>query len=112
MCHPNGLVFHQNSLDKDPILVKKSLLEGPISPKLQKKKNLKSAIFEAEKPLKMSPDFAKISKKLLDQPFFDGGKILIKWVRILTSGCTPRPKVICVPPGDEINPLSFHQTIL
>ena len=32
---PNGLVFHQNSLDMGPILVKKSLEQGPISQKVQ-----------------------------------------------------------------------------
>ena len=31
MCRPNGLLFHQKSLDMGPILVKKSLEEGPIS---------------------------------------------------------------------------------
>ena len=58
----NVLLFHQKSLDKDPILVKKSYEEGPISQKLQKKrrrrkkllmkkKNFeKSAISEVEKP--------------------------------------------------------------
>ena len=37
MCRPNGLLFQQKSLDMGPILVKKSLEEGPISKKLQKK---------------------------------------------------------------------------
>ena len=44
MCHPNGLLFHQKYLDMGPILVKKSLEEGPISQKL--KKNVKSAVFD------------------------------------------------------------------
>ena len=36
---PNGLLFHQNSIDMGPILVeKKTLEEDPISQKLQKKK--------------------------------------------------------------------------
>ena len=43
-----------------PILVKKSLEDGPISQKWQKKKKKKN-IFEVEKPLEMGPDlFAKI----------------------------------------------------
>ena len=70
MCHPNGLLFHQKSLDMGPILVKKSLQEGPISQKLRKKV-LKSAVFEAEKPLEMGLDLRKISKNLSNQPFFE-----------------------------------------
>ena len=46
MCCPNGLLFHQNSLDMDPILVKKSLKEGPISSRLRKKKHCKISYFE------------------------------------------------------------------
>ena len=57
MCHPNELLFHQKSLDVGPILIKKSLEEGPISQnlkkKIEKKKIEKSAVFEAEKPLEM-----------------------------------------------------------
>ena len=45
-----------------PILVKKSLEEGPISQKLRK--IVKSAIFVVEKPLEMGPaDLQKIWKK-------------------------------------------------
>ena len=40
-----------------PILLKKSLEEGPISQKLLK--NLKSAISGVEKPLEMGPKFEK-----------------------------------------------------
>ena len=47
MCCPNRLLFHQKSLDMGPILVKKSLEEGPISQKLQKKM-VKSVILEAK----------------------------------------------------------------
>ena len=53
-----GHFFTKKSLDMDPILVKKSLQEGPISQKLQKKIE-KSAIFEAEKPLEMGLDLRK-----------------------------------------------------
>ena len=38
MCLPNGLLFHQRSLDVGPVLIKKSLENGSISQKLQKKK--------------------------------------------------------------------------
>ena len=62
MCRPNGSLFHQESLDMlGPILVKKSSDEGPISQKLRK--IWKICRFEAEKPLEMGLDFAKISKK-------------------------------------------------
>ena len=37
MCCPNGLLFHQKSVDVGPILVKQILGEGPISQKLKKK---------------------------------------------------------------------------
>ena len=58
MCRPNGLVFHQKSLDKGPILVKKKSEEGPVSPKLQKNK----PFFEAE-TIKNGSQFTKIKKK-------------------------------------------------
>ena len=54
MCHPNGLLFHQKSLDMGPIMVKKSLEEDSISQKLRK--NCKLFVFEVENPLKMGPD--------------------------------------------------------
>ena len=58
------LLFHQKSLDTGPILVKKSLEEDPISQKLQqKKKGVKSAIFEVEKTLRNESRFVKILKK-------------------------------------------------
>ena len=47
---------------------KKSLEEGPISQNM-KKKNVKSAIFEAEKPLKMGIDLRKFRKKCLFSRF-------------------------------------------
>ena len=65
MCHPNGLLFHQKSLDIGPVFVKKSLEEGPISQKF-----VKSTIFELEKPLKMGNNFQKFQKKKSNQPFF------------------------------------------
>ena len=59
-----GYFFTKNpGLDSlGPILVKKSLEEGPISQKLRK--NVKSAVLEIEKnPLRNVSQFAKISKK-------------------------------------------------
>ena len=47
MFPPNGLVFHEKSL-KGSILVKKTLEEGPISPKLQK--NCQISRLEGENP--------------------------------------------------------------
>ena len=43
-CCPNGLLFHQKSLNIGSILVKKSL-EGPISQNLQKKKKKKKKMY-------------------------------------------------------------------
>ena len=64
MCCPNGLLFHQKSLDMGPIWSKKSLEGGPISQNLQKKKKMvKSAIFEAEKPLEIGLDLQQFRKK-------------------------------------------------
>ena len=57
MCRPNGLVFHQKSLDMGPILVKKILRRG-----FYFKKIVKSAVFETEKPLEMGPDLRKVLK--------------------------------------------------
>ena len=61
MCRPNGLLFQQKSLDMGPILVKKSLEEGPISKKIAKKM-VKTAIFEVQKPLEMGPGLQKFRK--------------------------------------------------
>ena len=60
MCHPNGLLFHQKSLDMDPILVKK-ILWGSYFTKICEKM-VKSAIFEAEKPLEMGLDLRTFRK--------------------------------------------------
>ena len=60
-----------------PILVKKSLEEGPISQKLQK--IVKSAIFVVENPLEMGPtDLWKFwkKKKNVESAFFWGRKIV------------------------------------
>ena len=58
MCRPNGLLFHQKSLDMSPILVKKkSLEEGPVSQNLQT--NCKISRIEVENPLEMSLDLQK-----------------------------------------------------
>ena len=60
MCRPNGLLFHQKSLDMGSMLVKKSLEEGPISQKLRT--TVKSAIFGVEKPFEIVP-ICKIFEK-------------------------------------------------
>ena len=61
----------------DPILVKKSLKEGPISQKLQKM--VKSTIFVVEKPLEMGPadlrKFWKKKKKTVKSAVFEGEKL-------------------------------------
>ena len=76
MCHPNGLLFHQKSSDKDPILVKKSLEEGPISQNVET--NWKISCFGVENPLEMGPEFEKKLEKQSNQPFFEGEKSLDK----------------------------------
>ena len=60
MCRQNGLLFQQKSSDMGPILVKKSLEEGPF--RKNHEKNVKSAIFELEKPLEMGLDLRKFRK--------------------------------------------------
>ena len=59
MCRQNGLPFHQESLHVDSTLVKKIHRGGSHFTKFAKKKMLKSAVFEAEKPLKMGLDLRK-----------------------------------------------------
>ena len=51
ICRPNGLLFHQKFLDMGHILVKKKILRGGSHFTKIRKKIVKSAIFEAEKPL-------------------------------------------------------------
>ena len=63
MCRPNGLLFHQKSLDMGPILVKESLEEGPISQILRK--NGKISRFEAENPLQMGLNLQKFQEKII-----------------------------------------------
>ena len=52
----------------------------PIFEKLRKfwKNLVKSAVFEAENPLEMGPDFQNFLKNLQNQPFFEWKKILDK----------------------------------
>ena len=59
MCRPNGLLFHQKSLNMGPILVKKFLRGSHFI------KNVKSAIFEAENPLEMGLNLHKFQKNCL-----------------------------------------------
>ena len=70
MCQPNRLLFHQKSLDMGPILVKKSLKRGPISQKLQKKKMVKLASFEAKNPYRWVLTWDNF-EKLSIQPVFE-----------------------------------------
>ena len=70
-CRPNGLLFHQKSLNIGSILVKKSL-EGPISQNLQKKKKKKKivqlgllAVFDTEKPLQMGLNLRRFRENCL-----------------------------------------------
>ena len=57
MCRPNGLHFHQKSLDMGPILVKKSLEEVPFHKNCEN--IVKSAGFEVAKPLEMGLNLRK-----------------------------------------------------
>ena len=68
MCRPNGLLFHQKSLDMGPTLVKKILRGGSYFTKFAKKM-LKTAVFEAEKPLEMGLDLRKFRKNCLFSRF-------------------------------------------
>ena len=55
MCCPNGLLFHQKSLDRGPILVKKILTRGSHLKK-NCEKIVKSTVFEAENPMEVTYD--------------------------------------------------------
>ena len=88
MCRPNWLVFSSKSLDKGPILVKKSLKDGPISPQLH---NCKINPFLGRKTLKVSR-FAKISKEPSKKQFFEGEKFFKKWIGLSELGRKPRQK--------------------
>ena len=93
MCYPNGLLFHQKSLDKDSILVKKILRRGPISPKLQK--NWKIWHLRGKKTLRNRSQFAKISEKQSKSAIFWWRKILRGFG---PRGRTPHQKIIQIPP--------------
>ena len=84
MCCPNRSLFHQKSLDMGPILVKK-ILRGSHFTKIAKN-IVKSAVFEAEKPLEMGLDFQNLKKKLSYQPFFE-------WKKSLDMGRGVGPRV-------------------
>ena len=105
MCLPNGLLFHQKSLDMGPILVKKSFEESSITHNLRKM--VKSAFFEAAKPfIEMGLDLQNFEKKncLFNRfcfvLFFEQEKSPQIWVGVLieTSGRTLRQKIIRVSP--------------
>ena len=62
MCRPNGLIFHQKSLDMGPILVKKIPRGGSHFTKFAKK-NGKISRFWGRKPLEMGLDLRKLPFK-------------------------------------------------
>ena len=64
MCRPNVSLFHQKSLDMVPFWSKKTLRGGSHFTKIAKK-NEKSTVFEAEKPLEMGQNLRKIRKNCL-----------------------------------------------
>ena len=66
---PKWVSFHQESLDKGPILVKKILRRGPHFTKIAEK-NYKIAVFEAEKSLEMGPDLRKILGSIKTRQIF------------------------------------------
>ena len=61
MCCPNGLLFHQKSIDMSPILVKKFLKRGSHFTKITK--NYKISHFQGRKPLEMASDLQNFKKK-------------------------------------------------
>ena len=68
MCHPNGLLFHQKSLDKIKNLRRESHFTNKKKLQKKKKKNLvKSA-------LEMDPDLQKFRKKKKNSLFLEGEK--------------------------------------
>ena len=83
MCRPNGLLFHQKSLDMGPTLVKKILRGGSHFSKFAK--NCKISRFWGRKTLRNGSRFAKISKKLSIYPFFE-------WKKSLDMGRGFRPR--------------------
>ena len=95
MCCPIELVFDQKSLDNSPIFVKKSLEEGPITPKFQK--NCKISCSWGRITLKNGFRFAKIKKKNISHFFRE--KNPWKWARVSDLGPhTPSKKLFKYPP--------------
>ena len=68
MCRPNGSLFHQKSLRHGSHFVQKILRGGSHFTNIAKK-IVKSAIFEAEKPLEMGVDLQKFQKNCLISRF-------------------------------------------
>ena len=95
MCCPNGLLFHQKSLDMGPSLVKKSVEEGPISQKLQK--NRKISHFVVAKPFDMGPNLQKFCKNHKISRFL-GEKNLKAWLGVSDLGLhTPSKNNLSTP---------------
>ena len=73
--YQDGSLFHQKSFDMGPILVIKILRGGSHFRKIAKKM-VKSAVFEAEKPLEMGLNLQKFRKNCLTSCFFEWDKSL------------------------------------
>ena len=69
MCCPNGLLFHQKSLDMGPILVNKSIEEGPISQNLWR--NCKMSSFWSRKTFRNGSSICKNFKKTVYSAIFE-----------------------------------------
>ena len=67
MCHPNGLLFHQKSLDMGPTLVKKNPYRRVPFHKICEKKCKISRLLRQKKPLQMGLDLRKLTKKKQQQ---------------------------------------------
>ena len=83
MCHPNWLVFHQKSLDKSPILVKKILRRVSHYTKIVNKLS-NQLVLRQKKPLEMGPDLQKF-QKTRHIAIFEGEKFL-EWVGVSDLG--------------------------
>ena len=106
MCCPNGLLFHQKSVDMGPILVKKILRGGPISQNFQQKKKkidkIKSAIFEVENPLGMGLDLRKFQEKNCLFSHFLSEKNPYIWMGVSDLGLhTPSKNNLSSPPSPD-----------
>ena len=63
MCHPNGLLFDQKSLDVGSTIVLKILRRGSHLTIIEKKNLVKSVVFDVEKHLEIGADLRKNFEK-------------------------------------------------